>query len=115
MGASPMRFWKVTLRTVNGVKSLGIGFPLFCGLRAVPAAGNWAGVKYGMPFAAGVGMSGQAIVMSVLKWFGGGDVLARDYDRPQSIWEELFISLYRPSWLTNVLVNISTVIVCALK
>lgn len=68
-----MRFWKVTFRTVNGVNSLGIGFPLFWGLRAVPAAGNWAGVKYGMPFAAGVGMSGQAIVMSMLEEFEGND------------------------------------------
>jgi hypothetical protein len=68
-----MRFWKVTFRTVNGVKSLGMGFTLFWGLRAVPAAGNWAGVKYGMPFAAGVGMSGQAIVMSMLEEFEGND------------------------------------------
>ena len=68
-----MRFWKVTLRTVNGVNSLGIGLPLFWGLRAVPAAGNWAGVKYGMPFAAGVGMSGQAIVMIVLEEGEGND------------------------------------------
>jgi hypothetical protein len=61
-----MRFWKVTFRTVNGVNSLGTGAPLVCGSRAVPAAGNWAGVKYGMPFAAGVGTSGQAIVMSMM-------------------------------------------------
>jgi hypothetical protein len=68
-----MRFWKVTFRTVNGVNNLGIGLSLFWGLRAVPAAGNWAGVKYGMPFAAGVGMSGQAIVMGMLEEGEGND------------------------------------------
>jgi hypothetical protein len=76
------------LRTVNGVNSLGIGFPLFWGLRAVPAAGNWAGVKYGMPFAAGVGISGQAIVSSILEKFEG------DKERMswlQRIFEELIL------------------------
>jgi hypothetical protein len=85
MGASPMRFWKVTLRTVNGVNSLGIGLPLFWGLRAVPAAGNWAGVKYEMPFAAGVGMSGQAIVSSVMKKFEEAD--KERLSQPQCILE----------------------------
>lgn len=79
-----MRFWKVTLRTVKGVNSLGIGLPLFWGLRAVPAAGNWAGVKYGMPFAAGVGMSGQAIVSDLMKKsLGDGERMSW----PQRIFE----------------------------
>jgi hypothetical protein len=40
-----MRFWNVVPRTVSGVNSFGMGLPLVWGLRAVPAAGNCAGVK----------------------------------------------------------------------
>jgi hypothetical protein len=72
-----MRFWKVVPRTVRGVKSFGIGLPLVWGFRAVPAAGNCAGVKKGTPFAAGVGRSDQAIFESVLREFEGGIVRLR--------------------------------------
>lgn len=34
----------VRLRIVKGWKSLGMGLPLVCGLRAVPAGGDCAGV-----------------------------------------------------------------------
>lgn len=62
---TPNRFWNVCPLIVRGLKSLGIGFPLVWGLRAVPAGGFWAGVKYDMPSAGFVGMSGQLVMMSV--------------------------------------------------
>ena len=60
---TPRRFWKVTPRTVRGLNSLGMGFPLVWGSRAVPAGGLWAGVKYEMPSAGLTETSGQVILM----------------------------------------------------
>ena len=39
-----MRFWKVTPRSLSGLKSLGIGEPLGWGSVAVPDGGYCAGV-----------------------------------------------------------------------
>lgn len=50
---------------VRGLNNLGMALPLVCGLRAVPAGGLCAGVKYEMPFAAGTGTSGQVMVIDV--------------------------------------------------
>lgn len=49
---------------VNGWNSLGIGFPLDWGFRAVPAVGLCAGVKNEMPSAGVVGISGQFVMLS---------------------------------------------------
>jgi hypothetical protein len=43
-----------------------MAFPLVCGLRAVPAGGVCAGVKYEMPSAAATGTLGQVMVIDVL-------------------------------------------------
>lgn len=48
---------------VKGWKSLGMGLPFVWGLRAVPAGGFWAGVKYEMPLAGATGTFGQVMVV----------------------------------------------------
>jgi hypothetical protein len=61
---TPSLLWNVRPLIVKEWNSLGIGFPLDWGFRAVPAGGLCSGVKYETPSARLVGISGQFVILS---------------------------------------------------